>query len=200
MTKVEFFLDLEKNLSDIPASESNKVIDFYQEYFEEAAEAGKPEEEILGSIETPDKIAARVKAEAVFTQAESKPSISNWIKVMIAVLGVFALPIAFPIAISVFAVLFAMFVAVFSVLFAVGIAVIAVIAAGVALFASGIGLLLMGGGAAALGKAGAGLLLVGLAIFLAVGIAAAAKAMILLTTHISKSIYNRIAKKVGKKK
>jgi uncharacterized membrane protein len=199
MTKNEFFLQLEKNLSDIPTAEANKVIDYYNEYFEEAVEAGKSVDEILASIETPEKIAARVKAEAVFTQAETKPSVTNWIKVLLAVLGVFALPIAFPIAISVFAAIFGMFISVFAVIFAVGIAVIAIIGAGIALFISGIGILLTSGGAVGLGKAGIGLLLLGLAIFLAVGIGAAAKAMILLTTHISKSIYNRITKKGVKK-
>jgi uncharacterized membrane protein len=199
MTKNEFFLQLEKHLSDIPAAESNKVIDYYNEYFQEAAEAGKPEEEILSSIETPDKIAARVKAEAIFIQAEKKPTISNWIKVMIAVLGVFALPIAFPIAISVFAVIFAMSIAVLGIIIFLGVAAAGLIIAGIALFAAGTGLLFAGGGAAAIGKAGIGLVLLGLALFMAMTVVVAARAMILMTIQISKSIYNRITKKAGKK-
>jgi uncharacterized membrane protein len=199
MTKNEFFLQLEKNLSDIPVEESNKVMDYYNEYFAEATESGKSEEEILNSIETPDKIAARVKAEAVFILAEEKPTISNWIKVMIAVLGIFALPIAFPIAISVFAVIFAMSIAVIGIILFLSVAAIGLVIAGILIFAAGTGLLFAGGGVVAIGKAGIGLILLGLAIFMAITVVVTARGMILITTQVYKCIYNRITKKAGKK-
>jgi len=199
MTKTEFFMELERLLSDIPAAEAKKAIDYYKEYFEEATEAGKSEDEILNSIEKPEKIEARDKAEAVFTRAEEKPTISNWIKVMIAVLGIFALPIAFPIAISVFSFIFATTLTVIGIIFVLCIIAIAFVIGGSAMFITGIGSLFAGTGLAAFGKAGIGLVLLGLAIFMVMTVVLAGKGMILITTQIYRYIYNRITKKAGKK-
>lgn len=199
MTKSGFFAGLGANLSEIPAEEAKKVFDFYEEYFAEATEDGKSEEQILESLESPATIAARVKAEAVFIQAENKPSMANWLRVLLAVLGVCALPIAFPIAIVVFAVMFAIFVTVLALIFALGVTAIALFVSGVAVVAMGIGTFISVGTISGMMFVGGGLVTLGLSIFLAIGIIAAAKAMIIATARISKAIYDRISKRGGKK-
>jgi uncharacterized membrane protein len=199
MTKGEFFAGLGANLTGIPADEAKKVFDFYEEYFAEAVEAGKTEEEILGSLDTPAVIAARVKAESVFAQAESKPSMANWLKVLLAVLGVCALPIAFPIAITVFAVIFAIFVTVLALIFALGVTAIALFVTGIAVLAAAIGAFVSATPMIGLIGLGGGLITLGLSIFLAIGIVAAAKALIIASAKISKAIYNRVSNKGGKK-
>jgi uncharacterized membrane protein len=199
MTKTDFFAALGASLSGIPADEAKKVVDYYSEYFDEATEAGKTEEEIIASIDTPSAIATRVKSEAVFTQAEAKPSMSNWLKVMLVALGVAASPIALPIAVSIFAVIFAIFISVIAVIVSLGIAAIAIIVAGIGVFASGIAAFLSGNPLSGVAQCGAGLLIVGVAVFLAIGMVAAGRAMVLVTTKISKSIYNKVSKKGGQK-
>ena len=61
MTKQEFLDKLNILLSDIPKTERDEAIEYYQEYFEEAGIDNL--EDVLKKIDTPEKIAATIKAD-----------------------------------------------------------------------------------------------------------------------------------------
>lgn len=61
MTKQEFLEKLNSLLSDIPKTERDEAIEYYQEYFEEAGINDM--EDVLKRIGAPEKIAATIKAD-----------------------------------------------------------------------------------------------------------------------------------------
>ena len=61
MTKQEFLEKLNSLLSDIPKTERDEAIEYYQEYFEEAGINDM--EDVLKRIDAPEKIAATIKAD-----------------------------------------------------------------------------------------------------------------------------------------
>jgi uncharacterized membrane protein len=195
MTRNEFFAALGAELAGIPAEEAKKVLDYYAEYFDEAAEAGKTDEQIIASVDVPSAIATRVRSEAVFAQAEKKPSMANWLKALIVVLGVAASPIALPVAIAIFVVIIAIFIAVFSVIFALAAAALGVFAAGVSVIGFAIASFATAAPVTGIALLGAGLVVCGVAIFLAVGMVAAIRALVLVTTRLARGIYNKASKK-----
>lgn len=61
MTKQEFLEKLNSLLNDIPKTERDEAIEYYQEYFEEAGINDL--EDVSGRIDAPEKIAATIKAD-----------------------------------------------------------------------------------------------------------------------------------------
>lgn len=105
MTQTEFMTQLANRLVDIPLEERRAALDFYHNYFQDAKDEGRSEEEIIASLEAPAQIAARIRAEFTFEQARRDPANpKNTGRVLAAVFGILSLPITIPAAIVVLAI------------------------------------------------------------------------------------------------
>lgn len=101
MNKAEFIRKLKMELVKLPKEELEDVIQYYTEYLEEAEDEAKAIEE-LGS---PNKIAAQIKADYAVKQldkmdANSKQKNKGISTFWLVILGIFAAPVALPIAIA----------------------------------------------------------------------------------------------------
>jgi uncharacterized membrane protein len=113
----EYIRKLDRLLKKLPPDERNDAVRYYAEYL---ADAGPEREaEAISGLGSPAQVASGIKADAAMRQLEEgKPRMRTGISaVWLAVLGVFALPIALPLAIAGFAVVFSVLVSVFAVLF-----------------------------------------------------------------------------------
>ena len=117
MTKEQYLNELSLKLTKLPQAERDNAIIFYTEYIDDAFENGKPMDEIIQTLGKPEDVAAKIIADYSVNKAKEKPSLTNGLKALIAVLSVFAIPIAAPAAIAIIAVIFALLIAVFSVAF-----------------------------------------------------------------------------------
>ncbi|MCL6588532.1 MAG: DUF1700 domain-containing protein [Firmicutes bacterium] len=77
-----FIQSIAAQLEGLPEAEIRKAVGFYEEYFNEAVEAGQDPEDILKSLETPEKIAAMLRTETSLLKAESNPSLGNFSKML----------------------------------------------------------------------------------------------------------------------
>lgn len=132
MTKEVFLKELKEKIASLPKEEQYKIIFYYDEYISDAVEEGKTEAEVIASIEPIDTLAKQLlenhQKEKVFVEAKEKPTLSNGIKVLIAVIALFSVPLTIPLAIFVIVLAFAF--------------ILVIIAILVAIFAASVGLLL----------------------------------------------------------
>lgn len=104
MSVTQQFLDeLRASLRKYPSGDVDDFIDYYGELITERVANGEKEATVLEKIGTPQEIAASFKRDNAISRAVKKPTASNGIKAMIAVLSVLSLPILIPIAAMVFA-------------------------------------------------------------------------------------------------
>ena len=61
MNRAEFMRRLEELLQDIPADEREEAVQYYQDYFDDAGP--ECESEIIRELESPEKVAAMIKAD-----------------------------------------------------------------------------------------------------------------------------------------
>ncbi|MGI6669960.1 MAG: HAAS signaling domain-containing protein [Acetivibrionales bacterium] len=79
--KIKAFLEeLEIKLSGLPADEKEEALGYYREYINDAIEEGADTDELLSRLDTPDRIAAMVKAETSIRRAQKSPGIKNYSK------------------------------------------------------------------------------------------------------------------------
>lgn len=120
MTRNEFFTRLEAGLERVPPEEAAEAVRYYNEYFDDAG----PErvQQVLEELGPPEKIAQQICAEhmvkdiVVEDAPQQPPKKKGLAAVWIAVLAVFASPIALPLAVAVAAVALAMVVVVLCIL------------------------------------------------------------------------------------
>ncbi len=110
MTKKEFLDDLNKRLKRLPEQERSDAIKFYEEYFDEAG--AENEQKVIAELRSPAHIASKILFEyaekeassvKVFKKKEDRKSDSakDGVKaVWFTILGIFAAPIAIPLAIA----------------------------------------------------------------------------------------------------
>jgi len=170
MTQNEFFEQLHKALAGLPQSEIDRITEYYDEIFIGALDDGKTEEEICASLDNPEDIAGRVRAEIAFVRAEQEPSAKSMSTVLIVLLGIFALPIGLPIAISVFAVVLSLLAVVFSIVVSLGATVLALFAGGLIGIVYGIIVMIQGGPLFGIAFVGISFILLGISIFGGIGI------------------------------
>jgi len=199
MTQNEFFKQLHEALAGLPQSEVNRITEYYDEIFSGALDDGKTEEEICESLDTPEDIAGRVRAEIAFVRAEQKPSAKSMSTVLIVLLGIFALPIGLPIAIAVFAVVFSLLVAVFSIVVSLGATVFALFAGGIVGIVYGIVVIIQGGPLFGIAFIGASFVLVGISIFGGIGIYHLFRIMFRAIVRCFRSLYNWVGSRKGRK-
>ena len=161
MNRQEFMFDLNRRLSRLPEQDRAEALNYYNEYFEEAGP--EAEAEVAKNFGDPAKVAAQIMADSASMQLYRPPvapaagggytpytppyhtpvqpqstrqglSLVWWI-----LLGIFAVPVAFPLVIAAAAVIFSLLVALFVVLIAFGAVAVALMVAGVISLVVGFG-------------------------------------------------------------
>lgn len=130
MTKSEFLFQLNKELVNVSNIEANNILQYYGEYFDESPLS---EEETAQELGSPQTLAKQIIAESRINSINEMPASpkKGFSAVMVALLAIFASPIALPILIAIAAVVFAFLIAVFAVVFSFFITGIALVAAGI---------------------------------------------------------------------
>ena len=133
MNKITFMSELSRKLRRLPKEDYDDAMKYYEEYFLDAGI--NDEQDVTTLVGTVDEVASRIIDEASEKQMEKVETEggpkNNSKAIWYIVLGIFAAPIAFPLAIALVAVIFALFVAAFAV-------VISMLAAGAAVSLSGV--------------------------------------------------------------
>lgn len=161
MNRQEYMRQLEVALSRIAKAEREDVLEYYNEYFDEAGP--EKEQEVIASLGSPQKLASQIKAQCAVRnmQGEQPPTVKKGVSaIWMIVLGIFAAPIALPLAIAAAAVVFSLVITALCVLLAIVIAAVAIFVAGIitvglgfatlfttpitSMFYIGVGLALMG--------------------------------------------------------
>ena len=111
MTRQEFIVTLREGIKKLPPEEIVAATEFYEEYFDEVLEAGeKTEEEIIGELGNPKRIAAQIKADyaaRILDGDESmlgeRPTVKKKISAAWwVVIGIVSAPVSIPAAIAAF--------------------------------------------------------------------------------------------------
>lgn len=169
MDKKTYLTQLANHLKDLPKEEFEEAMHYVEEYFAEAGEEN--EANVIEQLAPPLKYAAQIKAEATirsnrsYQQERSKTPATGIKAIWYIIAGIFALPLAFPIALLAFCLiltlvllLFSFGIAAFAVMFAAFICAIPLFFSSFAMFSISIpsGFMAMG----------ASITLIGFAIFL----------------------------------
>jgi uncharacterized membrane protein len=123
MTKKEFLKILENELQSRNYPEIKSLLDFYEELIEDKIESGMKEKEVISEIGNVQTIIKNISADQKVIEAKRKPTLSNGLKALFAVLGIFSLPLLIPLGIVMLSLVIA--------LIAILIALIIVFAAGI---------------------------------------------------------------------
>lgn len=135
MNKEQYLESLKNNLRNIPVDEINNIMQYYNEYFEDAGTEN--EQTVITELGRPELLASKISADYVIKGYENNESIKNVTQVKkgissiwIIILAICAVPIWFPLVIAGAAIIFALVIAVFSCLFAFAVASVAIIGSG----------------------------------------------------------------------
>jgi len=141
MDKSEFMADLSAQLSRIDADERAEAIAFYNEYFEEAGIEN--EQMVIEELGSPAQVAAQIKADAAVKeiQAGSSPS-KKGVALWTVILGICALPVAFPLIIIALSAVFIILVLAATFVFTLAVLVGTAYFTGFVIFAAGISVLI----------------------------------------------------------
>ncbi len=197
MTKLNFILSLQAQLSAFPQDDVEERLAFYCEMIEDRMEEGLSEEEAVAAIGSVDEIVAQIIAQLQPSPAEASPIPAPkkkwhaW-EIVLLILGS---PIWFSLLIAVFAVALSLYVSLWSIVAALWSAFAALISCGVAVPIGGIALIIMGHSPVGIALIAAGLVCTGLSIFLFFGCKAATTGTIALAKLIVRSVHNRLFRK-----
>lgn len=161
MNRQEYIRQLEAALARIDKEERESALEYYNEYFDEAGE--DQEQAVIDSLGSPQKLASQIKAQCAMKRLESQetPTVKKGLSaVWLVILGIFAAPVALPLAIAAAAVVLSLVVASICVLIAIILLTIALFAAGVITVVAGF-LQMVASPATALFFVGAGIALIG---------------------------------------
>lgn len=168
MNRQQYMKQLEAALSRIPKEERENVLQYYNEYFDEAGP--EQEQEIIKRLGPPQKLASQIKAQSAVKDLESQPAptVKKGIStIWLVILGIFAAPVALPVAIAVAAVAFSLVLVVVCLLVAASLAALGVFAGGIAAIAAGFGVL-FATPASAIFAIGVGLIMLGATLLLSI--------------------------------
>lgn len=79
---LSFNESLKKQLEDLPKQEVEEALSYYEEYLNEADEAGKDLNEILEELGSPENIAGIIRMENSIIRAQRSPGLKNFTKVL----------------------------------------------------------------------------------------------------------------------
>lgn len=182
MNKQEFLARLEKKIKRLPKEDAENAMEYYRSYIEDSDD----EQKAIAELGKPENIAAQIMADFTIKGGDDKSGKKGISAVWIAVLALFASPIALPLAIALAAVIFAVVVTIISFILAFGISGVAIILSAVVTLAVSFAILTTDA-LTALFMVGVSFVLAGVGILLCV-----------LTALISKFSFWAVAKVVGK--
>lgn len=147
MTKQEFLEELKNLLKDIPKTERDSAVQYYEEYFEEAGIGDY--ERIPEDMETPEVIAKNIRAsleneasveEEYFRKTEnnmqtvqSKSKMDNSKIILLIILAVFSFPLWGSVLLSLFGVLVGIVAAILGIVIAIVAVMVSFLVAGIAI-------------------------------------------------------------------
>lgn len=79
---IDFIDRLKRCLADLPPEEINKAVSFYEEYLNDAHDAGKDIDDILVRMDPPEKIAEIIRMESNINRAQHNPGLKNFTRVL----------------------------------------------------------------------------------------------------------------------
>jgi len=182
MNKNEFLAQLRSKLRGLPADEVETALAYYDEYFDEAGEQN--EQSVIAGLGSPSEVASKIIGDFAVKSIDNKKTTTKTKLniIWIIILGIFASPIALPLAIAATAVVFALVVTVFSLIVALAVTAGALVLGGVGTLVAAMTLLFS--------DFATGIFFIGVALLMgAVG-------LIFLTSlgYLSKTAFNGIAR------
>ena len=185
MTKLEFILALNEQLSAYPKAEVQQRLSFYSEMIEDRMEDGLSEEEAVAAVGDVAHIAAEIAAELTPEEAP-KPAPKEW-KTWVIVLLIAGSPVWLSLAVAAFSVALSLFVSIWAVIISLWAVFGALIACGVCGILCGIGFAIGGHIFPGLALVAAALVCAGLSILAFFG----CKAITDLTVTLTKRLFMR---------
>ena len=195
MNKQEFMQKLEYYLRYLTDDDKNDALEYYSEYIDDLGLS--PDEDVCARIGDPKEVSRKIIAQTterkITEQSEKKTARGSGSILWLVILGIFASPIALPIAIALVTIILALTITIGAVLFSLFVS-------GAALILAGIGVALMSIVSGSVGQVlvcvGSGLFVTGVGILI---LMATSKLTHLFIGGISKSINRRLAKKTEAK-
>lgn len=200
MNRQDFMNRLAADLSKLPKEEVQAAMEYYSEYFDEAGPEN--EAQAIKDAGSPGKIATQIKADYAVRQLDQTNKTQSTKKglhaILLVILGVFAAPIALPLAIAFGAVLFAFFITFVAIAGALIACFGAACVTGIVLIIVGI-VGLTGSISGGIMLIGYGLVTSGIMALLCVGVVVAAKALVrVITKQLQKSSETRRMRKISR--
>ena len=87
MTKHEFLAELATALQRIPEGERQDILRDYEEYFTDAAHAGRTDAEVIATLGQPAHIAKQLIADHHLSRAQSNLTLASFLKATLAVIS-----------------------------------------------------------------------------------------------------------------
>ena len=118
MNRIEFMAQLKMHLRKLPFDEVKDAVEYYEQYFDDAGEEN--EQTVLSDLGSPSAVSSQLIASFAVkdTEKSAKKGLSTtWM----AILAVFASPLALPSALVVVVLAFALVIVILSVIAAIGI-------------------------------------------------------------------------------
>lgn len=91
MTRVQFLSRLRNALSGLPQTEISDILADYESHFDDAAAAGRNEEDVAASLGDPVRLARELRAEASLRRWETNRSPKNFFSAGLALFGLVTL-------------------------------------------------------------------------------------------------------------
>jgi len=95
MNRVAFLARLREGLSGLAQEDINELISDYEAHFTEGAAAGRSDDEVARALGEPARLARELRAEAGLRKWEAKPSPSNYLAAVVALVGLIAFDFIF---------------------------------------------------------------------------------------------------------
>lgn len=86
--------NLKKELEGLPEDEVKEAVNFYEEYLNDAMEAGKNPDEVIKELDPPVGTAAMIKAETSIMKAQHNPGLRNFIRALKNAFGIVSTPMS----------------------------------------------------------------------------------------------------------
>lgn len=143
MDKAEFLAQLRVKLKNLPADEVNEALSYYEEYLNDAGPVN--ESAAIEELGTPAEVAAGIisdyASKEVSGDAEKRSAGRSLSVIWIVILGIFASPLAVPLAVAAVVVIVALLVCVFAVFLSLAVAALALIVSGLYSLVCGVAVL-----------------------------------------------------------
>lgn len=200
MNREQYIKELRSKLINFSSDEKDEAILYYEEYFDEAGD--EHEQDIIKELGPVSQLASQINAEAIIKRnADEKQKFSHKIdfkNIWVIIIGIFALPIALPLALALVILALTLIIVVFTVfvaIFATGAA-----AAVVAIPLIIVGICTLGNPANGLICLGAGLLIIGIGIAIIPAISKVIAIFSIWLFNVLSKLYYRLKGEVAHEK